>query len=120
MRVYTCDVEKIADHILQLCDIVESQSQVLVLFGSQISKYSIQYIGCEKIDRCQWGTKFMRDVRKKFFLQASALTLGFFEYDRDLLPFGHVLHDDRKTLNRPLTAGQPCDVDIGPELLLGP
>src|SRR5450755_589934 len=121
MRFDTSDVEEIADHVLQLCNVVESQGQVLVLLGSQITKYSIQYVSCEEIDCCERGTEFMRDMRKKPFLQARALLLGFFEYDRKFPPFGRILHDDRKALNRALTVpGQRCDVDIGPELLLGP
>src|ERR1022692_4171282 len=110
MRVNTRNVEEIADHILQLCNVIKGQSQVLVLFGSEITKYPIQYIGCEEIDRCQRGTEFMGDVRKKLFLQTSALLLGFFEDERGFPPLGRVLHDDRKALNRALTTGQHCNV----------
>src|ERR1700676_2806450 len=99
MGLHTRDVEEIAHHILQLPDIIECERQVLTLLRIQIAKYAIQYVGCEKIDRRPRSAQFMRNMRKKLFLQACTLPLGLFEYDRDFLPLSHVLHDDREALN---------------------
>src|ERR1700730_15470118 len=93
---------------------------MLTLFRSDITKYSIQYIGHEKVGCRQRRTELVGDVRKKFLLKACALLPGLFQYDRDLPPLGHVLHDDGKAAKRAHMFQQCCDVDIGPELLAVP
>ena len=59
MRFDAGYVEEIADHIRHLFDIVDCERQVLMLFGIQIAKQPIQYIGCEQIDCRQRGAKFV-------------------------------------------------------------
>ena len=38
MRLDPGDIQQIADHVLELCSVVQSERELLPLFGSQIAK----------------------------------------------------------------------------------